>query len=352
MNRHFNLKKPINMLPGLGGGSSRFIPPEDASKWVEEDLDKLYHRKNLCLKVLYNLPLPLEMNMYECLGSPTVVGKLVESVKIKNLFALDGIAPRVYDLVFLVDGGIKYATQVMDYVDGEMPESEEEAKEITDRIKEMVLDWKVKPNDVFYYNVKGNKLLDYQGFRENTLQEELINRIKQGLAFGGDTDIPYQSIEELGIKGRRDNLLRNKLIDFKGLPENFTVLDFGCNGGYFLRRAFDNGASYGVGVDIPRVARAAQELAIYLGYFNADFNSERPSGKFDVVFFLSMADHFPIEEIIPRVGKVMYFEGHAHGVYTPDYCMKLMKKYFSKVDLVGSVREPEQVERVIVRGEK
>lgn len=65
-------------------------------------------------------------------------------------------------------------------------------------------------------------------------------------------DLPhYQTIPELGIKGRMDTTIEFKAI---GLPDNFDkkqgkVLDIGCNAGAFMLECLKRGAKYVVGVD-------------------------------------------------------------------------------------------------------
>ena len=146
------------------------------------------------------------------------------------------------------------------------------------------------------------------------------------------------------------NLLRNRFIkvDSKELPNNFTVLDIGCNGAFFLRRAAEAGATKAVGVDVPAVNEAAFWLNHYLGYFCMDFVEQIPDESFDLVFFLSAYEYFPDRESIYKKTKhVLWFEGHG-GHPATDYLPEL-EKYFKKVEVIGTVVDIPETERVIIK---
>lgn len=99
----------------------------------------------------------------------------------------------------------------------------------------------------------------------------------------------YQSIPELGIKGRFDMEDQFEAI---GLPKDLTgktVLDMGCNIGAFLIEALKRGASKCIGVELNPVWRylgngIMQELDVPIRIY-----SKIPyEDKFDVVLLLSV----------------------------------------------------------------
>lgn len=337
------------------GGHSFVVPPDKTSFFINEKLEDIYRRNNLCLKIFWRYPYPLTMNMYECVwGNSKNEGRenLVESSKIQNFFAMEDFAPRVYDLIFLQQKNRLFAAQVVEFIPGENVYD----KTDYDLLKKFImLSGKLNINysDVDGKNFKNNKFVDFQLFSfGSNFKQHLKGRVEKGLQFGGE-EKPYQSIEEMGVKGIRKNLYRDFEIDVR---KNDSVLDFGCNGAYFLRRAFDKGASYGVGVDIPRVIKAVPEIVNYLGYFNADFVDKLPSKNFDVVFFLAMENYVSkkeMEEVFNRTNRVCYFESHggSHGEKERTYL--LLKPYFKEVSFIREVLDYKEAgKRILMKGVK
>ncbi len=109
----------------------------------------------------------------------------------------------------------------------------------------------------------------------------------------GFKGVPYQNIDGVG---ERDCELRWNIMqpDVKGK----TVIDFGCNLGWFVRKAIDAGARYAHGIDNDAVVvEAARQLAtgVQSTYevANLDDNPENwtIAGTFDVGFLLSVLQH-------------------------------------------------------------
>jgi glycosyltransferase involved in cell wall biosynthesis/2-polyprenyl-3-methyl-5-hydroxy-6-metoxy-1,4-benzoquinol methylase len=129
----------------------------------------------------------------------------------------------------------------------------------------------------------------------------IVNYVR-GLALEGKTHgykgIPYQAVDGVG---ERDCETRWKLMnpDVKGK----TVLDVGCNLGWFVRKAAEEGAwAYGIEND-PAVREAAKKLTPPGAghYFDIDLDDARawavlgdmarPGNRFDVVLCLSVLQH-------------------------------------------------------------
>lgn len=307
------------------GGQSLFVLPENINLFIKEKLGDIYKRPNLSLKIFDTLPLhPYTPTHQAYWGScqENDPGRLVISTTIQNFYSMENLAPRVYDLVFIEESKnrIKFAAQVCE------TQSEGDTS-VKDRYTEKYLEavqktsdlsnlWAVNFCDVHPNNFIDEKFVDFQRFSfKPTFRPWLVQRVSPQLGFGDET--PYQSIEELGVKGKRENLTRFSLFDKsfqedkKVLPPNFTVWDVGCNGGFFLRRSFDWGAGYGRGTDIDRVVRAASEITYYLGYFNADYDIKNPTENFDLIFYLSMHQHTDITKYIKRFNHLFYFETNA-----------------------------------------
>ena len=347
------------------GGQVVVIPPKHTDKFIRESLKKTYHRDNLALKIFYFCPHVMEMNLYMCfcgMYAQSDGERLTAVSKIQNYFANEVLAPRIYDLVWLARDGIKYPAQVTEYIEGEniADPRDDTYTENSAKITNMAHGLGIHCRDLASSNFKNGKFLDFQRFSfEPPFRANLIERIKKGLGFGDDLT-PYQSVEELNIIGKRNNFERYKILspvikeDIKKLPKNFTVLDFGCNGSFFLRRAIDWGAGYGVGVDHKPVIDAAREVNNYLGYFNIDYFAALPSDKFDMVFYLSMDLHYPFERFIKRVGKVLYLEGHAGGEHTKEKYFELMKPHFKTVTYLGESTDfgGKKQPRLLFRGIK
>jgi len=333
------------------GGFSVTVPPETVSLFIEEDLKSIYHRNGITLKIfLFGHPATEESYL-----------DMVEKSKIQNFYAQGGLAPRVYDVVFLSNGKDRYLTQVTDYVHGNFVFDDYDLETYTRNTERVVNYGKengINCGDLAHSNFKQGFFVDFQKFYFNPKHDcHFIKNIKENLGFGDET--PYQPVEELSIKGKRNNKQRFEIMrkyneqDVKILPVDFTALDFGCNAGYFLRKAFDYGAGYGVGVDRPNVIKAAEKIAIRLGYFNADFFSEVPDREFDLVFYLSMDAHFPFSMIAPLVKKIMYVEGHAGEGHDEKKYREMLEHYFHKVELIGQVDDcPQGQPRLWFRAEK
>ena len=315
-------------------------------------LEEAYYRKNICMKIFLH-PVDENTKIEDVRWSDEQNGfreNLLECTKIQNLLAFQGLAPRVYSLEFTEIWDKKYAYQVTDFV----PEGER--KDVTQNVFDYCQEVGIKPHDIGGgANMRNGLFTDFQEFEfTEKYEKELRERIAKGLAYAGTTDRAYQSVEELGIIGERVNSEREKLLQIpKDLPTDFTVLDFGCNGAYFMRRAFDAGAIYGVGVDIPRVNEAAQELNNYLGYFNMDFVEKVPDQEFDLVLLLSAFGYANIDEIFPKA-KVALIEGHTlNNQHTEEYYRTMLEKYYPTVITRGWTQDdPSLPPRVVMEARR
>lgn len=330
------------------GGQSVTIPPEAVSKFIKEDLAKIYHKGNLALKVFYKHSTVLSEEISNTFWGESF--NIVDVSKIQNIFSIFGLSPKVYDLVSLIDKNVKYIAQVTDFVEGERENDVINYQELANVIAEKSEYLGVSEGDVSMANFVERQFLDFGRFLFGINYRDKLRLRMNNLGFG-TSEMPYQSIPRLQIVGTRDVLKRAKVFekafkkDRKLLPKDFTVIDYGCNSGFFLREAFDWGAVYGVGVEREELLDAVAELSYFLRYFNIDFVSKLPQKQFDLAFFLSMDQHVNFEEFLPCVGKVLYFEGH--NIEEPERKYLSMLKDFKEVEILG--KSHDFGERLLIR---
>ena len=270
--------------------------------YLSDKLERIYNRKNLCLKVF--------INSKSVWGSTSKegAGPIYESTLVQNLMAIRGLAPRVYDLVSIRGKTV----QVTDYLQGD-----KKAVSISDDRFEFNEE-EIKK----HYNFVGGKLVDFQASKFKDIKQYKISVLKRAL---GVTQWPqgqvglYQSADY--FEGKRNTEERIKLYNFQDF-ENKRVLDIGCNLGMFCRHAVKLGAKRVIGLDFPEVVEITKELAILDGYFNIDFYGLNLKGcswneitsltklkKFDIFLFLAMEMWVGRPEWINKC-KTLYFEGH------------------------------------------
>jgi SAM-dependent methyltransferase len=82
-------------------------------------------------------------------------------------------------------------------------------------------------------------------------------------------------------------------------PEGLTILDIGCNNGFYGLKAISEGANYVLGIDNnDPFLNIGRNAAQSLGYDNIDFmrlnvlKENIPNRKFDVVLCLNLVHHF------------------------------------------------------------
>ena len=168
----------------------------------------------------------------------------------------------------------------------------------------------------------------------------------------GRLHMPYQSVfdgEVELVRGRRpDTLERMKMMDEEDL-KNKSVLDFGCNIGSSCYLAIQFGVCCATGVDYsPKLISAAIRLNSYFakpcGFLVHDLNKELSNVEpADTVFCFSIAEHIKnksalVKTIAKNTKSVLYFEGHSNTAQK-DYDYLLNKKYFSKIELIGYLKD-------------
>lgn len=357
--RKINPKRPP--VPDMEDGMGVFsfiVPPRKMPEYFG-DLDGLYARKNLALKIFVADPVPLKEFVWGW-NQGRDTQKLYECTQIQNLAAIYGLAPKVHDIALTPFRGKDRYVQVVDYLEGEFAKTDEERHGMLKQLREVLSLYGAAPVtiDPNPKNIIGGKYIDFQLYRFNdpeAFKKRMVDRANNSTDWGSKTGISYESVEELDVVGQRNTERRRIVLgmddyDFEGK----TVLDVGCSTGSFCRYASRRGAKRVVGLDIGEVPQVASEISTYLGDFNTDFYEFRfgrddPSdyekikqltglGSFDIVFFLSVNAQvgYPTTYMSKLCKEACFVEGHSadhEETYRP-----MMEKDFKEVKFMGRMR--------------
>jgi hypothetical protein len=309
---------------------------------VEAHLAKIYGRRELCLKIL-NKPVGTNTISSHDWGGASLQGCII----IQNLFAQEGLAPRVFDVV-LVNGQFAQVTPFLSQ--GEQPSADRVAA-LLPLVEKYKLGtwrnyWDVNPS-----NWRSGLFVDFSGFYFADPQAYEADLVRQAHTRRGQyLGVAYQPVPELNIKGTREMNSRIKAmrldeIDFAGK----TVLDIGCNLGYLCRWAKEQGARRVVGVD--RIADLTYQVANWLGDWQTDYLTARlPDevseifsntgiGKFDIVIAAAVVKHVGglAPWLLELCKDLFIFEGHGSieaEVYAPQ-----LRDYFRTVNYFGQTND-------------
>jgi len=302
-------------------------------------LAREYGREGLCLKVFRRDAQPLDEFYWGDTGN-----LLTDCTRAQNLFALEGFAPRVYD-VALVNGA--HWAQVTDYVEDDGREFDRAAcrTQVVDRYKV-----RCRSGDMNPANWIGSQMVDFQHhFLHGDYEADLVRRCTAGAAWGSRNDA-YQAAglamdaQRTGA-GARARAMQWDEVDWAGA----TVLDVGCNLGALCQEAHDRGALRVVGVDKPHVAKLAYEVANWRGYWNLDFVGAMLPGEagdivrqtgiaeFDVVLALSAKQTRPDPWAFALCKRVCFFEGHVPD--REETWRPVLERRFGRVEFLGATKD-------------
>lgn len=362
--KKYKLNIDFKSLKKSGSGAyTAIVKDEDTKDYL--DINNIYGRENICLKIFYKEFLPIDDFIW---GDKIKMNgnNLIDCTIIQNLYAMDNVAPRIYDLIILQLQDRKYYAQITDFIIGE-PRKLSDAENIRKKLTKTSAKYNIKKTiDNNNNNIMGEYWVDYQSFYfadKEKYFNNLIEKIKI-LSPCSNANIPYVDIEELGLKGMRDfkhRVERYKFneIDFKGK----TVIELGCNCGEFCREMARRGAKKIIGIDrYQEMIQIEKELNNYLGYFNIDLYAENLKcddvadkikkitgiDKFDIILFLSMDQHVGFPKDVGNICKELFIlEG---GVaQKKEYFTEKMDKEFEKVYFDGITSD--HCIRVIMKGE-
>lgn len=317
------------------GGVNSYIlysPP------IEKLLYWEYGRKGLCLKV-FNEP-AVDLDVFTWSSERL----LTFCTKAQNLFALRGLAPRVYDIVLL--NGENWA-QVTEFVGNAEPPT----TSLTN--KNVMVEFRITANwDMNEKNWVNGWLVDFGAFywRDPAQHEERLKEKINKYATWGSNPLPYQSA--FGLPSQRDmkhrvEMMKLNEVGFSGK----TVLDLGCSLGLFCHDALERGAKRAVGVERgDKRTDTCYEVANWLGYWNIDFldlqlpaerkriSEETGLASFDIIYALSVDRQIGYDVWMAEMcNDVFYLEGHV-----PDRehtYRERLEADFSEVEYLGMTRD-------------
>lgn len=279
---------------------------------------------------------------------PNKSSLLTEATKIQNYMWIEGLAPRVLDIVGVKQGDGLYYAQVVELLGDNYCSTHEEAEHVYKRIRNLGTKYgfKNEKDDVSNSDVVGGKLVDFNTFQFTDNHSLKILELYKLHARYGKTY--YHDAPELGlIGGPRRNQDRVKYMKLDSLNFiNKSVIDFGCAGGFFTRYAKSRNANNVVGIDLNGEAGgnpiyASQLIANELGFYSIDYlnldlrNAQKDiaiNNPADITFFLSMNYHIGIPEWLSLWTKELcIFEDNSKE----RNAKKQLEKMFNRVELVG-----------------
>lgn len=343
------------------GGWTLYLPPEQALA-VCPDLARRYPA-GAGLKILKD-PAPPESARYtphELNAAPgaELLRRLTPPpatlLRIAQALHRAGLGPRVHDLVALATPSGERTAYVVEDAPEPAP-ADRHAPFLAD-LKAVLADSALATMhgriegtlDFEPPDCNGNLRLDragrpvYVDFQAFTFRDELAElaaivddgrasvHFGAGRGFRGGGAYLYQGIPGLEA-GKRDVTrrwrdLETLLAEAGGSFQDRLVMDIGCNSGLMLYGGLARGACWGLGWDLPEVARVAGALLPALGAtrssvtgvaigpetdFAADLPTHLREQRDGVLFYLSVSDHIGFPEGVAALPwRWMIYEGHA-----------------------------------------
>jgi len=351
------LKLNLSHKNRLGEGVSAFIIKHP-------HIDRFYGRDNLVLKVFKQPAKNFarawwgrrmdKPNLINALGESRSDANLMENTVVQNLAHYEGLAPRVYDLIFVEDSrtGFTYPAQVTQYIQGGY---DKETDVAISRIKGFFNKHGIYTRDIKGKDIFKEQLVDFDGFVLPDGYEEQLRRKAAEIAhFNNPGDPAYQTIDRLKLKGLRDWVggeYGDYRVDMLRLNETIfkdkNVLDVGCNLGLYCMEADLRGAKRVVGVDSPETIKIAREISNYLGHFNVDLIGTDlrksfdavPKMNYDVVFHLAMDAHIGNlrGEVLDMCNDIFIYESHRDA--DPEERAKALKRKMKTVTYLGPFQD-------------
>lgn len=285
-------------VPSCEGGHTIYCTLRDLES-TDFGVLSSYYPPNVGLKILKNVG-PVE-------GTPYLFGsghsKLQQALLhsthqlmlVANVLHLEGIGPRIYDLVELQMGSITWAAFIVEDVSGNPP-TEAQCRTVVQQLRNLVDEkWLsvvapdgFKSSDFNCPSCNGNLLtddsgqayfIDFQNFvlrRHSAYLKRISEAAVPDVHFGESSFLRggkylYQSVPLVSrLRGKRDSdirwhriqeLLRDADCDVSGR----LVLDIGCNLGIMMARYLGAGAAWCHGWDEAEVVKHSESILLALG---------------------------------------------------------------------------------------
>lgn len=304
---------------------------------ISEHLRNIYGRKGLALKVFRTK----DDRKNPRWGKTS----LFHATIIQNLFAREGLAPRVFDWIS-VNG---YLAQVTQYLKKTHPEDHRvRVKKLIALLDKYNLVSVAKNLDAGVRNWRDGKFVDFSHLQFKDYPAYIASldtraRTRRGKLLSR----AYQPVPDLNIKGTRNIPARMENLRLHDI--NWTgrhVLDVGCNFGTFSRYAHDAGAKRVFGVD--KCGELAFEINNVLRYWNLDFITGSLPGKIKLprvhtAFMMAFHNYVggleaALSFVSPVVNNLLILESHG-GEERKKY-EEILPKYFKRVDYLGFIEDP------------
>jgi hypothetical protein len=299
------------------------------------------------------------------------VGSMKEKAFISNLLNLNGVAPRVYDIIKLNFGWQSYFAFVVQPIQGEIVTGKEGSAFVSKlrRVLEEkgieVLGHKehcdfqppefrnniiADETGVYYVDVQNFVMFSnaYQKKLANALQKKSIKRPMS------DRD---GHVALLAQPNSRKLSNENLKIYFSELNEFFeqynvnlknnTLLDIGCNWGFFIMFALSRNARWCVGLDTDAMIDTTRQLLYEKGFMRFDLlawntaklndGSYLPFIKYDIIHIAHHIGEVKLSKCLEKINfKTLLYEGYPHES-VQDLKIKIERQAF-KVDIIGHCR--------------
>lgn len=278
-------------------------------------------------------------------GEPRKNTTLFEATQIQNILSWHGLAPRVYALGACEIFERNFPVQLTEFVEDDGKTlTQAEVNNFIQRCLEVgkKYGFGADVNIASPADVIANKLVDPQFMYFKKPYAEVVKERYLGNKYG---KIYYQDVPELDLHGgpRKSELRVKELgldrIDFKGK----TVVDIGCAGGYFTRKAVDLGAKYADGLDFADQIDSARNVANLLGYFSNEYHvvdlaKDAWHIDYDIVFFLSLNYHIGIPQQVLDAPMVV-FEDNGQQSRHFTRLGKPWTDHFSRITFIGKATD-------------
>jgi hypothetical protein len=342
------------------GGHTIYVPPQDG---LAEHLGPPagFYPEGSGFKVLRDLRGPDEAHYLTGESRKAtrvrIVGTPRDQLVSANYLHAAGLGPRVHDVCCWRGDGFAATVFVMEHVQGR-PSDAAECAAFLERLRAelegtqlsvLVPYWEshmdFQPDDcngnlVVEEGSGEPRYVDFQNFgvRDPTAWTRAVLEAGTGdLHFGqgreerGDRYL-YQTVPGIGDAAKRDidvrwNVFRAQLERGGVDLADRVVLDVGCNAGMMLHAALSEGAAWGLGWDLPNVARHTRKLLWSLGdsrfriigaqlHDRYDLRGDIPAGVASrlsecVLFYLAVREHIGVLPCLSEMPwRALVFEGH------------------------------------------